>query len=658
MDGCPVWVHLPRGLVEMRKRRRSTSGTRKPEVSSFQPALKAGKHYALFMLDLDGTVTSWNAGAEHVTGYAAKEVIGQHVSLFYVAGDRAASAPELTLKKALAEDYAEEDGERYHKDAGTFWAHSVTALMRDPNGQPLAYAQILYDLTERHEKEQHLRQSEDQFRALVQSVDEYAIYMLDPLGNVTTWNSGAEKLKQYSAAEIIGKHFGCFYTTEDVAAGKPQRNLDEAQRKGHITDHGIRIRKDGSTFQAEVVLSALRDSTGELRGFSKVTRDITDQIRSREIEAEKIAAEQANKAKDEFLAALSHELRTPLTPALAAASYLADNVSKIPSEFIEDVDTIRRNIQLQARLIDDLLDLTRVTRGKIELHFARVDAHQVLRDALDISTGGIGEKPLKVSIELEAKEHHIWADPVRIQQVFWNLINNAVKFTGAGGRITLRTSNDGRDHFVFEVTDTGIGIELQRQSSLFTAFEQGERGITRQFGGLGLGLAISKNLIDLHHGAITVESRGRSFGATFKVVLDLIKSEVGPGGAVAERPNVSLKPLRILLVEDHADTRRILGRLLQHFGHEIAIADCSKRAFEILSEQDFDVILSDIGLPDGTGYDIVSWVKARRPMTAVALTGFGTEDDIQRSRNAGFDFHLIKPVDVHELRTVLSQVVS
>src|SRR6187200_1831482 len=210
-----------------------------------------------------------------------------------------------------------------------------------------------------------LHETVEQFHILVDSLEEYAIYLLDPNGNVITWNTGAEKIKGYSTEEIIGKNFASFYTADDVAAGKPQRNLREASRRGSIRDQGLRVRKDGSTFEAEVVITALHDDTGEIRGFSKVTRDITDQIRSREFEAEKIAAQKASKAKDDFLAALSHELRTPLTPALAAANYLASNASNVPSEFVEDLEIIKRNVRLQARLIDDLLDLTRIASGKL-----------------------------------------------------------------------------------------------------------------------------------------------------------------------------------------------------------------------------------------------------------------------------------------------------
>ena len=373
-----------------------------------------------------------------------------------------------------------------------------------------------------------LHDTAQQFHILVDSVEEYAIYLLDPNGNVITWNTGAEKIKGYSTEEIIGKNFASFYTADDVAAGKPQRNLREAGRRGYIRDQGLRVRKDGSTFEAEVIITALRDDTGEIRGFSKVTRDITDQIRSREFEAEKIAAQKAGKAKDDFLAALSHELRTPLTPALAAATYLQDNAKKLPPEFVEDVEIIKRNVQLQARLIDDLLDLTRIDRGKLHLELEDCDAHTIIENAIETAHSAIAAKQLKVATELKAKEYHILADCIRLQQVFWNLINNAVKFTPQGGQITIRTFNDKAGRFNFEITDTGIGIEPQRLASLFQPFEQADPSVTRQFGGLGLGLAISKRLVDLHHGRIEAESRGRSFGATFKVVLDTV-----PQGAAA-----------------------------------------------------------------------------------------------------------------------------
>jgi PAS domain S-box-containing protein len=500
-----------------------------------------------------------------------------------------------------------------------------------------------------------LNETAEQFHILVDSVEEYAIYLLDANGNIITWNTGAEKIKGYSSEEIVGKNFASFYTADDVATGKPQRNLREAGRRGFIRDQGLRVRKDGSTFEAEVIITALRDESGKIRGFSKVTRDITDQIRSREYEAEKIAAQKASKAKDDFLAALSHELRTPLTPALAAATYLQDNADKLPPEFAEDIEIIKRNVQLQARLIDDLLDLTRIARGKLHLELEDCDAHTIIKNALETASSAIAAKQLKISTRLEAKRYHILADCIRLQQVFWNLINNAVKFTPQAGQITIHTFNDRDGRFHFEITDTGIGIEPQRLASLFQPFEQADPSVTRQFGGLGLGLAISKRLVDLHHGRIEAESRGRSFGATFKVTLDALPDESAAVGLNHRMGGKTTKPLRILLVEDHQDTRRTLSRLLTHFGHNVVTADNVEGAMAIMGSDNIDVVLCDIGLPDGSGYEVAAQAKARGHIRAIALTGFGTEQDVQRSKDAGFDHHLVKPINFQELQSVLEQ---
>ena len=500
-----------------------------------------------------------------------------------------------------------------------------------------------------------LHETAEQFHILVDSVEEYAIYLLDPNGNVITWNTGAEKIKGYSTEEIIGKNFASFYTADDVAAGKPQRNLREASRRGYIRDQGLRVRKDGSTFEAEVIITTLRDQAGHIRGFSKVTRDITDQIRSREFEAEKIAAQKASKAKDDFLAALSHELRTPLTPALAAATYLQDNAERLAPEFAEDIEIIKRNVQLQARLIDDLLDLTRIASGKLHLELQDCDAHRIIKDALETAHSAISAKQLNIVTDLKATEFHILADCIRLQQVFWNLINNAVKFTSPGGLITIRTFHDNAQRFHFEITDTGIGIEPQRLTSLFQPFEQADPSVSRQFGGLGLGLAISKRLIDLHNGKIEAESRGRSFGATFKVTLDTLPQGSAPVGLNNHKGGKTAKSLRILLVEDHQDTRRTLSRLLTHFGHNVVTADNVEGAMNIIASNNIDAVLCDIGLPDGSGYEVAAQVRATGGIKAIALTGFGTEQDVQRSKEAGFDFHLVKPINFQELQTVLEQ---
>ncbi|MDP9003218.1 MAG: ATP-binding protein, partial [Verrucomicrobiota bacterium] len=413
--------------------------------------------------------------------------------------------------------------------------------------------------------------------------------------------------------------------------------------------------KDGHEFPVEVSFSQFKD--GDRDFYAAFIRDITERKRAQEtLRAAKTAAEKANQAKDDFLAVLSHELRTPLTPALAAASYLAEH-EQLPLELREEVIAIRRNVQFEARLIDDLLDLTRITRGKLELHPEAVDAHRLLHNALTIVHEDVVRKELEVVTELDAPHHHLWADPIRIQQVFWNLLNNAVKFTPKGGSITLRTTNQ-NGKVSFEICDTGIGIEREQQARIFSAFEQGELTITRQFGGLGLGLAISDTLLKLHGGTIDVHSLGKDRGASFRVTLGVIAD---PAIAIVPATNGEATParsLRLLLVDDHADTRRILSRLLGKCGHEVSTADCAESALQLLERDRFDALISDIGLPDSSGYELVREAKGRQALKGIALSGFGMEEDVRRSLEAGFDYHLTKPVEFADLRSLLQKIMA
>jgi CheY-like chemotaxis protein len=308
-------------------------------------------------------------------------------------------------------------------------------------------------------------------------------------------------------------------------------------------------------------------------------------------------------------------------------------------------------------LINDLLDVTRITRGKIEINHEVADVHRLLQNALEIVKSDIAKKNIMLAIDFGATRHHIWADPVRIQQVFWNLMNNAVKFTPQNGHISIRSFIT-RDHFVFEITDTGIGIEPERQASIFEPFHQGERSITRRFGGLGLGLTISKTLLDLHGGTIMVESAGKNQGATFRVFLDLLSEPVtatvqGTNGDVALS-----KQLRLLLVDDHTDTRALLSRLLIKNGHDVVTADSAQKALEILDKRQFDVLISDIGLPDTSGYELIREAKRQWPLKGIALSGLGMDEDVRRSIEAGFDHHLTKPINFQELQSVLGKIVS
>lgn len=362
-------------------------------------------------------------------------------------------------------------------------------------------------------------------------------------------------------------------------------------------------------------------------------------------------AEQANLAKDRFLAMLSHELRTPLTPVLASVSAL-EGEEEMPETLRESLQLIRRNVELEARLIDDLLDLTRISKGKLQLGYEIVDAHKLLRNALEICRAEIDQKQLVLNLELAATNVRLRADPARLQQIFWNLVKNAVKFTPKGGKLSVRTCNDSADALSVEVEDSGRGIEPGLLPRIFNAFEQGERA---HLGGLGLGLAISKALVDAHEGRITAESAGRGKGAKFTVVFPVSTESEVDKSTVTPRPSRERKSKRILLVEDHEDTNRSLTMLLRQRGYKVDPAYNLRSALDLAANSEFDVLISDIGLPDGSGIDLMSTLHAQRPLFGIALTGFGMEEDIRRSYDVGFAHHLVKPVDLNKLDTLIQQ---
>ena len=365
-------------------------------------------------------------------------------------------------------------------------------------------------------------------------------------------------------------------------------------------------------------------------------------------------AESANRAKDQFLAMLSHELRTPLTPVLTSVLALENEASLSPAAH-ESLQMIRRNVELEARLIDDLLDLTRISKGKVQLSLELVDAHALLRNALEICSDEIKQKRLELKLGLSSEKVQLKADPARLQQIFWNLIKNAVKFTPEGGQLAVRTSSEADGELKVEVSDTGFGIEPELLPKIFDAFEQGERA---RLGGLGLGLAISKALVETHHGRIFAQSEGRHKGAKFTVVFPL-SEEVSNGAQPAASPNLAERQSkRILLVEDHEDTNRSLTNLLRRRGYHVQPAVSVRSALDLAEREQFDVLISDIGLPDGTGIELIKTLQSHRPLFGIALTGYGMEDDIQKSYDSGFNHHLVKPIDLNKLDLLIQQGIK
>jgi CheY-like chemotaxis protein len=325
----------------------------------------------------------------------------------------------------------------------------------------------------------------------------------------------------------------------------------------------------------------------------------------------------------------------------------------LPDETRASLQMIRRNVELEARLIDDLLDLTRISKGKVQLSLEEVDAHMLLRNAVEICQADIDHKNLFLETALMAERVCLEADPARLQQIFWNLIKNAVKFTPAGGRLAIRTANnDGQ--LLVEVSDSGMGIDAETLPKIFNAFEQGER---TRLGGLGLGLAISKALVETHHGKLTAESAGRNQGATFTATFPLAENHAGASAVSVPSAPAARKSMRILLVEDHEDTNRSLTNLLRRRGYHVHSARSVQAALALAENEQFDVLISDIGLPDGSGIDLMQKLSVDHPLFGIALTGFGMEEDVRRSHDVGFHHHLIKPVDLNRLDALIQQGV-
>ena len=463
-----------------------------------------------------------------------------------------------------------------------------------------------------------------------------------------------------------------FFRADKVRPIAPSESpTSRAVAGGHVDDEEIFIRH-GSNVEgswADVTARALRDEQGTIHGAVAVFHDVTahkqaeeqqrNLLREREARAE---AEAANRAKDRFLAVLGHELRTPLTPVLAGVELLEQKVNA-NGEFKGTIEIIRRNIELEARLIDDILDLTAIAKGKINLDIGTVDIHATVRGALEIFKTDIAHKNLRIHTNLAAPEYFAQADHSRLMQVFWNVIKNAIKFTPEGGAIHIGSANkDGK--LIVGVSDNGIGIEPEVLPRIFDSFEQGVRRVQAGQGGLGLGLAISRAIIEAHHGHMEASSPGRNRGTIVTISLATIprrssadESEVTRGPTAATSLSDQQKaPLHILLVDDHTDTVITLGALLRNLGYEVACAETVKQALQLAKESKFDLLVSDIGLPDGSGHDLMRQIRAQQSIAGIALSGFGMEDDLEKSRAVGFTEHLIKPVNVDRLQATLREI--
>jgi len=956
--------------------------------------------YAIFVLDVGGHVSTWNPGAARAKGYTAEEIVGQHFSVFYTPADRAAGKPERVLDAARSDGHYEEEGWRVRKDGSQFWANVTVTALRDDAGNVVGFAKVTRDLTEKLRSEEALRKSEERFRLLVDSVEDYAIYMLDLAGNVTTWNRGAERMKGYRAEEIVGQSFAVFFPEQDVKDGKPARELATALQDGRTEDEGWRLRKDGTRFWANATLTALRDERGEHVGFAKVTRDLTarrdaeerarqlvrehaaraaaehaeqrireseeryrglsgrlevvfenvadcimaeDQagrivfanaaaasmfgygstqellasspadfrdrfqllgeegaavpshrlpsaivlggertssalleLRSKQrrgerwvfvragnvlgpdgqpelaisiwhdvtaerqqerqakylaeataalgtsldqremlghlaeslipgladwcsihlaknaevrclavahanhrksaaledyfqkfpepsdagllvrvlqsgaseiwndIEDEALAraaktperlallrkvgvtsilvapihvrtrvlgaiclvnaeskrayewtqvalaeelgrragvaienaelyadaqravraAEQASRAKDEFLATVSHELRTPLGAILGWSQILKDRVTDLALK--KPLEVVHRNALAQVRIIDDILEVSRIITGKFRIDPKPTDLVAITRDAIEAVRPSASAKQIDIQFQSTASYRLLVADPDRLQQAIWNLLSNAVKFTGSGGKIEVREQQEAAELFL-SVSDTGAGLAPEVLPHVFDRFWQADSSTTRRVGGLGLGLALVRHIVELHGGAVEAQSDGLGKGSTFTIrlpiqaVLRPRPDSEPPAGAETATPIAgTLTGLRILVVDDEEDARDLIGSVLRDAGAVVETSASAREGFEAFKLFRPDVLVSDIAMADEDGFSLMRRVRQLTAaeggtVPALALTAFARAEDGAHALAAGFTRHVGKPIAPDRLVATLSE---
>jgi signal transduction histidine kinase/ActR/RegA family two-component response regulator len=554
------------------------------------------------------------------------------------------------------------------------WIHAIGHPQYDEDGLPIRFDGVSMDVTRqknadeaRFAAEQKLHHSEGRYRSLFESIDEgfcviemlfdekqrpvdYLFHEVNPAFEKQAGMHGAVGRRMLEFVSEIEAHWLENYGRVALT-GDPIRFAAEYKSLGRWFDvYAFRV-GDAQGRRVAVL-------------FTNVTEQKLSEIALRESEER---ARAASLAKDNFLAQLSHELRTPLTPVLMTAAALRDDTS-LSASTREAFAMIERNVALEARLIDDLLDLTRVTRGKLSLRTEACDVHALVSQAIEIVCDEGREKQIQVSPDLAASHRHVLGDRARLQQVIWNLLRNAVNFTPQGGSINISTKDaecvaDGaaRPGICIEVSDSGVGFDATLAENLFEPFYQatGSRSA-----GLGLGLAIARAIVELHHGSISARSDGAGRGATFTVTLPVSSEVAEAAEESSEVSNVSPDgkdeppdhAMRLLVVEDHEATLRVLTTLLSRAGHAVTSAGTIEDALKAAREQPFDAVVSDLGLPDGTGLELMERLKAENGLTGVALSGYGMEQDVRRSRDAGFAAHLVKPVNFEDLRRALQSL--
>lgn len=592
----------------------------------FRLLVDAITDYAIYMLSPEGYVTSWNSGAQRFKGYRASEIIGQHFSRFYLDADREAGLPARALSIATNEGRFEGEGWRQRKDGTRFWAHVIIDPIRHSSGELIGFAKITRDLTERKAAENALKRSEEQFRLLVQGVSDYAIYMLDPEGNVTSWNAGAERIKGYRSQEIIGRHFSTFYTDEDRLNGLPEQALATASRDGRFEREGWRQRKDGSRFWASIVIDAIRDDFGDIIGFAKITRDITEKMetqRALEQTREELFQAQKMEAIGQLTGGIAHDFNNLLMAVLGSLEILKKRMPQDPA-LSPLVDNAMLGAQRGAALTQRMLAFAR----RQELQVERIDVSELLRGMMDMVSRSLGPVASLETVFPESLPA-IATDPNQLETAVLNLVVNARDAMPDGGSIKIKATEevvpDGgtlpAGHYVrVAVTDEGEGMAEETLKQAVTPFFT-TKGVGK---GTGLGLSMVQGLAGQSGGRLVLKSR-LGEGTTAELWFPVTEAEklFEPSELPLAEAVIGLRPLRILAVDDDGLVLMNTALMLEDLGHTVFEATAGADALDILRRESVDLVISDHAMPRMTGSQLAAAIRTEWPDIPIILaTGF------------------------------------
>lgn len=616
---------------------------------------------AFYAVDSDFNFTYVNGKAEELWGRRREDLIGKHYWTEFP--DAVGSEPYRMHLKVMEE--------RRSVQFETLWP--ILNQWIDVSIYPEASGGLscyMREITERKQAEESLRASEERFRLLVEGACDFAMILVDPTGRITTWNDGAQRLLGYSESEAVGQDAVIIFTPEDRSSGAAEREMAQASTGGKTQDERWHLRKDGTRFWGTGVTTALRQEDGSIRGFVKVLRDETDRKQSEAaLYSSKAAAEEASRIKDEFLAILSHELRTPLSAVLLWAKMLSDRPAGDDEQLREGLRAIRSSAEAQKELIEDLLDVSRIASGQLRMQMREIDLLPVARDAVEAIAPTAEAKGVKLTADFSSKAATVRADPNRLRQILWNLLTNAVKFTPAKGRVEVGVRRI-KGEIEITVSDSGRGIGPEFLPHVFERFRQADPSSTRIQGGMGLGLSIAKQLVELHGGTISAQSQGPNKGATFIVRLPASNEVERPPGksprskAAARDKPADLSGLSVLLVEDDRETRNAIAVLLRNAGMKVSEAESAAAALKSFRRSRPDLIVSDIGLPGEDGYAMIRRIRmeesaaGKGSIPAVALTAFARESDRNSAIEAGFQLHVSKPVEPEQILSALRNVIT